>query len=121
MPPILPTGRDLRLDLFRGLVLWLLLRRPTLALAGSVALYVIAVKFELELTAYPRGAWFFNPLAWQLIFVFGAWCALGGAARLADVIRSRAALLLAIAYLLLSFAISLTWYSDALDRRVPQW
>jgi hypothetical protein len=102
-------------------VLWLLLRRPTLALAGSVLLYAIAWKFELELTAYPSGKWFFNPLAWQLIFVFGAWCALGGAVRLADVIRSHAALALAIAYLVFSFAISLTWYSDALDRRVPQW
>jgi hypothetical protein len=102
-------------------VLWLLLRRPTLALAASVALYAAAWKFELELTAYPRGTWFFNPLAWQLIFVFGAWCALGGAARLADVIRSRAALALAIAYLAFSFAISLTWYSDALDQRVPLW
>src|SRR5215813_9541168 len=49
-------------------VLWLLLRQPTLALAGSVALYVLAWKFELSLTAYPRGEWFFNPLAWQLIF-----------------------------------------------------
>jgi hypothetical protein len=102
-------------------VLWLLLRRPTLALAGSVALYAAAWKFELELTAYPRGTWFFNPLAWQLIFVFGAWCALGGVARLAAVIRSRAALALAVAYLAFSFAISLTWYSDALDRRVPLW
>jgi len=102
-------------------VLWLLLRRPTLALAGSVALYALAWKFELALVAYPRGEWFFNPLAWQLIFVFGAWCALGGAARLADVIRSRTALAVAIAYLVFSFAISLTWYSDVLDRRVPQW
>ena len=102
-------------------VLWLLLRRPTLALAASVALYALTWRFELRLVAYPSGEWFFNPLAWQLLFVFGAWCALGGAARLAEVIRSRAALSVAIAYLLFSFAISLTWYSDALDRRVPQW
>jgi hypothetical protein len=102
-------------------VLWLLLRRPNLALAGSVAVYAVAWQLEFNFVAYPRGEWFFNPLAWQLIFVFGAWCALGGAARLVDVIRSRAALALAIAYLLFSFAISLTWYSDTLDRRVPPW
>src|SRR5262249_21352833 len=36
-------------------VLWLLLRRPNLALAGSVLVYAAAVQFELELTAYPRG------------------------------------------------------------------
>jgi hypothetical protein len=102
-------------------VLWLLLRKPMAALAASVTLYVVAVKLEISPVAYPRGEWFFNPLAWQLIFVFGGWCALGGAARLADVIRSRAVVALAIAYLLFSFAISLTWYSDALDRRVPLW
>ncbi len=102
-------------------VLWLLLRWPTLALGASVALYAITWTFELTLTAYPGGEWFFNPLAWQLMFVFGAWCALGGAARLAQVIRSQPALWLAVAYLVFSFAISLTWYSPALDRRVPQW
>src|SRR6185295_11281466 len=102
-------------------VLWLLLRRPTAALAASVALYAVAVKLEISPVAYPRGEWFFNPLAWQLIFVFGGWCALGGAARLAGIIRSRAVLILAVTYLLFSFAISLTWYSDALDRRVPLW
>ena len=102
-------------------VLWLLLRQPTAALVGSVALYAVAVQLEISPVAYPRGEWFFNPLAWQLIFVFGGWCALGGAARLADVMRSRAVLALAIAYLVFSFAISLTWYSDALDRRVPAW
>jgi hypothetical protein len=102
-------------------VLWLLLRWPNVALGASVALYVIAWKYELGLVAYPRGEWFFNPLAWQLIFVFGAWCALGGAARLAEVIRSHAAVALAIAYLVFSFAISLTWYSPALDQRVPLW
>src|ERR1051325_8627650 len=81
-------------------VLWLLLRKPMAALAASVTLYVAAVKLEISPVAYPRGEWFFTPLAWQLIFVFGGWCALGGAARLADVIRSRAVVALAIAYLL---------------------
>src|SRR5262249_35954010 len=33
--------------------LWLLLRRPTLALAASVALYAATWKFELTLVAYP--------------------------------------------------------------------
>ena len=35
--------------------------------------------FDWNLPAYPNGVWFFNPFAWQLLFVFGAWCALGGA------------------------------------------
>ncbi len=102
-------------------VLWLLLRSPNIALAASVVLYGITAQFELSFVAYPRGEWFFNPLAWQLIFVFGAWCALGGATQLAEVIRSRAAMVIAIAYLVFSFAISLTWYSPTLDSHVPQW
>ena len=60
-------------------ILWLLQRGPTLALAVSVAIYVIAWKFNLNLPGYPSGVWYFNPFAWQLLFVFGAWCALGGA------------------------------------------
>ena len=43
---------------------------------------LLAWKFDWNLPAYPNGVWFFNPFAWQLLFVFGAWCALGGAQRL---------------------------------------
>src|SRR6201993_5325667 len=49
--------------------LWLLLRRPTLALVSSAALYCAAWKYEWNLEAYPEGTWFFNPFAWQLLFV----------------------------------------------------
>jgi hypothetical protein len=28
------------------------------------------------LLSYPNGNWGFNPLTWQLLFVFGAWCLL---------------------------------------------
>jgi len=100
-------------------VLWLLRRSPTLALGASAALYGLTWQFDWKFATYPDGAWFFNPLAWQLIFTFGAWCALGGAARLARLIHSWPVLSLAVAYLVFSFAISLTWYSPALDRRVP--
>ena len=55
---------------------------PTLALALSVLLYALTWEFGWNLPAYPSGHWFFNPFAWQLLFVFGAWCALGGAERL---------------------------------------
>ena len=39
-------------------------------------------QFDWNIPAYPHGTWVFNPFAWQLLFVFGAWCALGGAQRL---------------------------------------
>ncbi len=102
-------------------MLWLLLRQPALALAGSAAVYVLAWNFDWNLPAYPNGVWFFNPFAWQLLFVFGAWCALGGAQRLAPVLRSPIVLAVAIAYLLFAFAITLTWYIEPLARFVPDW
>jgi hypothetical protein len=102
-------------------MLWLLLRQPAFALAGSALVYVLAWNFDWNLPAYPNGVWFFNPFAWQLLFVFGAWCALGGAQRLSGLLRSRVVLTIAVAYLLFAFAITLTWYIEPLGRFVPIW
>src|SRR5271169_6137171 len=107
--------------LFFPPVLVLLLWQPALALAGSALVYVLAWNFDWNLPAYPNGVWFFNPLAWQLLFVFGAWCALGGAQRLSPVLRSPIVLGIAIAYLVFAFAITLTWYYEPLGRFVPGW
>jgi hypothetical protein len=102
-------------------MLYLLLRAPAAALAGSALVYVLTWNFDINLPAYPNGVWFFNPFAWQLLFVFGAWCAIGGAQRLSAVLRSRLVLAVAIAYLLFAFAITLTWHFESLDRFVPVW
>jgi len=102
-------------------MLALLLRQPAVALLGSSILYVLTWRFDWNLQAYPNGVWFFNPFAWQLLFVFGAWCALGGAQRLAGVLRSRVVLGIAVAYLAFAFAITLTWYFEPLARFVPGW
>src|SRR6185312_12339886 len=53
---------------------------------------------QLEHAELSSGHWYFNPFAWQLLFVFGAWCALGGAQRLATVLRSPVTVSIAIAY-----------------------
>jgi hypothetical protein len=102
-------------------MLRLLLWQPGVALAGSALVYVLAWKFDWNLPAYPNGVWFFNPFAWQLLFVFGAWCALGGAQALSGLLRSRLVLSIAVAYLLFAFAITLTWYIEPLGRLVPNW
>ena len=102
-------------------MLFFLLRQPNLALAGSAVVYAFAWRLNWNLPAYPNGVWFFNPFAWQLLFVFGAWCAIGGAQRLSAVLRSRLVLAVAIAYLLFAFAITLTWHFKSLDRFVPVW
>ena len=99
----------------------MLMWQPAFALAGSALLYVLTWTFDWNLPAYPHGVWFFNPFAWQLLFVFGAWCALGGAKRLAPVLQSRTILAVAIAYLAFAFVIALTWYIEPLGRLVPNW
>src|SRR6202012_206006 len=42
-------------------MLWVMLRRPNLALAGSIALYVASRVFDWSLPAFPSGTWYFKP------------------------------------------------------------
>jgi hypothetical protein len=102
-------------------LLWLLHRQASLALATSVLIYTLSWKFEWNLPAYPSGEWYFNPFAWQLLFVFGAWCATGGAQRLAPVLRSRTTVILAAAYILFALGLYLTIYFPQLGVYVPKW
>jgi hypothetical protein len=57
-------------------VVLILLERGVLwALAPSVALYIAVRQYGWALHLYPDNRpWFFNPLAWQLLFVIGAMC-----------------------------------------------
>lgn len=52
-----------------------LLRRPWAMLALSAALWAAARGLDLSLPSWRGEDWFFNPLAWQLLFFVG--CALG--------------------------------------------
>ncbi len=63
---------------FFPIVLFGMLRRPTLTAAGSIALYLAARQFDLNLSSFPEGRWYFNPFSWQLLFVLGTWFALMG-------------------------------------------
>ena len=48
------------------------LRWPRLLLTVSVAVWLLAGQFRLNLPNFPNpGGWFFNPVSWQLIFVLG--------------------------------------------------
>ncbi len=102
-------------------VLWLLTRRPWLALAASAALYYASWKFDWNFPAYPTGEWVFNPLRWQLLFVVGAWLGLGGAERIGWLMRSRVVLALAAGYLIFAFAVVLTWYFPRYGYLMPRW
>src|SRR5947208_5916741 len=102
-------------------VLWLLKRAPTLALAASVMLYTLSWNLSWNLPSYPTGVWFFNPLTWQLIFVFGAWCGLGGVTRLGSFVQSRRVLGAAAACLLFSFLVVMTCYFPRSAFHIPTW
>jgi hypothetical protein len=102
-------------------MLWLLLRTPAVALGASVLLYALTLHFEWNIPAYPNGNWVFNPFAWQMLFAFGAWCALGGAKQLSPVIRSPISATLAIVFLAFAFFVVLTWYIPRLDMLLPRW
>jgi hypothetical protein len=100
--------------------LWLLLRTPNVALTASAGLYALMWEFQWNIPAYPDGYWYFNPFAWQLLFVFGGWCALGGAQRLSLWLNSRIILAAAIAYLAFAFSIAMTWHIPRLASFVPR-
>ncbi len=45
---------------------------PNWVLPASLALYLVVLTFRLTLPTWPvSGRWFFNPLAWQTVFVLG--------------------------------------------------
>jgi hypothetical protein len=115
---VLPTFVLLHLA-FPGL-LWLLTRSATVALVASFLLYLLVQAFSWNLPAWPHGEWFFNPLAWQILFVFGAWYADGGAGRLRPILQSRAVLVLAMLYLAFSLAIALSWQIKVLEGFIPE-
>src|SRR5438045_1123296 len=104
------------------LILWCLVRRPNWTLLGSAVLYVLARWFDWNFASYPPGTtWYFNPFAWQLLFVFAAWCSVGGAEKLRFLIRSNVMLGFAIAWILFALLIVMSWHVPFLDALVPKW
>jgi hypothetical protein len=101
-------------------MLWLLRRAPSSALIASAIFYALTLRFGWNIPAWPKGMWVFNPFAWQFLFVFGAWCALGGAQRIKPFVDSRTLRWLAVAYLAFAFSIVMTWYFPYLGTFVPK-
>ena len=108
------------LMLFLPVILWLMKWKADVTLALSALLYALTWHFDWSLTAYPNGVWFFNPLAWQLLFVFGAWCAMGGAQRMSRILSSPATLWICLAYMFAAFCVTLTWYVPQLGYLMPR-
>ena len=100
-------------------LLWLLLRVPNLTLGASLALYALVHIFGWTVPAWPNSHWAFNPMAWQLLVVLGAWWMIEGN-RVQPWVRSRTALVLAVPFLLFSLVIALSWRIKPLEALIPQ-
>jgi hypothetical protein len=101
-------------------VLWLFNRiNGTATLIISFVLYLGAQLFSWNLPAWPTGDLYFNPLAWQFLFVLGAWYAKEGAVQFKTILQSRALLVLSSLFLILSLAITLSWQFELLAPLIP--
>jgi hypothetical protein len=104
---------------FFPLILWAMMRRPNLALAGSIALYSAARYFGWSFAAFPSGSWYFNPYCWQLLFVLGAWFALNGAGLMRSIRHLPLLVAVAAAYLLFALVVTVAGHFLDLGRVLP--
>jgi hypothetical protein len=104
-------------------VLWIMLRRPNLTMLGSLVLYFAARQFGWNLHAYPAGSWYFNPFCWQLLFIFGSWCALGLSAspHSRTVIYSPITLYFCLFYLVFALVMTMAGKFPDFGALFPHW
>jgi len=115
---ILPTL--VMLHLAFPIVLWLLARNATVTLGASFLLYLMVQIYNWNLPAWPTGEMYFNPLAWQFLYVFGAWYVGWGADKLREIMRSRATLVLAVVYVVFGLVVALSWRIEPLRGLIPE-
>ena len=101
-------------------ILWLMIRYRNGVMLGSLLLYFAARQYGWNLPSYPSGVWYFNPFAWQLLFVVGAWLALGGAKTLHFLVRSRLVVLFGAIYLVFALAMTLSAHLPELEKMLPR-
>lgn len=102
------------------LILIAISHRPILILMPSFVTYLAVQVFSISIPAYPDGhVWFFNPLAWQFLFVSGA---VFGYLRLQGQGHPRlprTLLPVAVAIILVSTVIRISWTLSEIWNRVP--
>ena len=102
-------------------VLWMMLRQPNATMLASIVLWLTARYFDWNFRAYPAGAWYFNPYCWQVLFVFGSWCALGGARKSMSIITAPVTLYLSIAYLIFALIMTMAGKFPDFGALFPHW
>src|SRR5262245_51248197 len=103
-------------------VLPFVVRWPKAVIAVSLTLYAATCHFDWNVPAYPENkVWFFNPMAWQVVFYVGAACAVLGP-QLAWLDRFRWPLsILAALYVAFAAFIALSWHYNSLQELTPAW
>jgi hypothetical protein len=93
--------------------------RPKLVLAGSALLYLAARRYQWNLPTYPEGGvWYFNPFAWQFLFILGGTVQRFRQAGV-SLPSSRILLAASIVYLLFSLILALSWRIAWLGALMP--
>ena len=99
-----------------------LLRWPWAVIAASLGLYAATSHFDWNLPGYPDDkVWFFNPMAWQVVFYSGAvwrWWRRGWRSSTAAVDGYGS-----WPFVISVFAafIALSWHYNSLERLIPDW
>ena len=106
------------------LVLPLLLRKAEYVVGFSAALYLMAPMFQWNLAAQEGGVWFFNPLAWQLLFILGGAVAIHSQREQpaeTRPLRRQPLFMAAAVYCLVCAAIALSWrWPEVHDALMPK-
>ena len=103
-------------------VLWMMLRQPNWTMVAAIVLWLVSRQTGWNLAAYPAGTWYFNPFCWQVLFVFGSWCALGGARKSMTVINHPVTLWFCIGYLILGLVMTMAGkFPDSFGALFPHW
>ncbi|WP_268797613.1 OpgC family protein [Pseudomonas huanghezhanensis] len=109
------------------LILPILLRKVEVAIGLSVALYMMVPLLGWNLSAYEGGGvWYFNPVAWQLIFILGGACAIYSQREpvVSPTVRSKwlqPLFILAALYLLAAGVITFLWkFPEVHDALMPE-
>lgn len=100
-----------------------LMRHLPLMLVASAALYAATRGFNLQLPSWTGDPWFFNPFAWQLLFVIGIWLGRVDPAQLARRFpwNRWVAALLAALMVANAFAINMFWGGGLFGIETPEW
>jgi hypothetical protein len=100
-------------------LLWLLMKAPNAAIAGSALLYGLVQHYGWNLPGWPINDWYFNPFAWQFLVVLGAWWVVAGRKRFRPLLATRFVVGVSALYLLFAMVIVLGWNIKPLEGLVP--